>query len=119
VDRIGPPPKNYALACWWLTFHVPIEVEAIEAYSRQAAERARMDYGTFTACVLKWPKPWARMLAKRAARLAYVREHGERPPYHWARLPGDGRSGNVPVLAQKRRLSTLRKLRPDDLSVMR
>jgi hypothetical protein len=105
--KAEPPPKKYALACWWLTYRVPVESEIIPALIEEAAKRARMDDATFAMCRAQWPKAWERMLAKRAVRLAFLREHGEDPPEGWAPLPGDGRSRNVPVLAQKRRAPAL------------
>lgn len=99
------PPKKYSLACWWLTYRVPVECEAIESHIELAARRSRLDLVTFNDCVARWPKAWARMLAKRAVRLRYLREKGVCPPDGWAPLPGDRRSLNVPRLAQERQFS--------------
>ena len=108
--KTTPPPKNYALACWWLTYRVPVECAAVEPHVGEATNRARITIAQLLDFRTTWPKPWDRMLAKRAVRLAYLHEHGKQPPDGWAPLPGDGRSRNVPVLARKRRAIAAHKL---------
>lgn len=103
-----PPPKNYSLACWWLTYRVPVDCEDITHHIPEACKRASLPANTLAICRERWPKGWERMHAKRAVRLAYLQEQGKQPPAGWAPLPGDGRSANIPLLALRRRMK-LRK----------
>jgi hypothetical protein len=107
--RANAPPKNFSLACWWLTYRLPVEYEDVSAYVERAAKQSGMSFAAFTVCQGLFPKTWQRVLAKRAVRLAFLRERGEYPPDGWAPLPGDGRALNVPREAQKRQFSAFAK----------
>jgi hypothetical protein len=75
-----PAPKNFSLACWWLTYRLPVEHEDVSPWIERAAKQSRMPFATFIVCQAVFPKTWQRVLAKRAMRLAYFRERGEYPP---------------------------------------
>lgn len=99
------PDRHFKLVLWWLWSRVPVAAEIWVGIEMEAAKRARMPWERYCAAKAEFPGAFERMLAKRAVRRAYLLTTGNLPPDGWAPLVNDGRRGNVPVLALKRRFS--------------
>lgn len=84
------PPRDLKLLKHHLIYAIPIEAEITEAVIEQARRHCRMKperLAEFRTGI--HARHWARMLERRAARLAYFKTHGKEPPPWMPLFPGE------------------------------
>ena len=83
-------PRDLGLLLNCLLYRVPIEVEITEAWIETIRKHCRMKPERLAELRTgDHARHWPRMLERRAARLAYFKEHGELPPRWMGLLPGE------------------------------
>ena len=109
-----PTDKHFRLVCWSLTYDVPPDVRDIEPHIGAACDHAKMALREFQQARRKWPREFAKVLAKRERRRKWLKRHRTIRPGWTPTDPRDGRTGNFPhaALAARRRVRSwkLRRL---------
>jgi hypothetical protein len=86
IPTLAKKPRDLGLLLNVLLYRVPHEQEITEAWVEKARAHCRMKPERLAELRAgDHARHWPRMLARRAARLAYFKEHGKLPP-RWAPL---------------------------------
>ena len=100
-----PPSKHFRLVCWWLTYRVPVESEALDIHFEAAVTHCRMGLFEFLAGMRRWPAEFAKVVTKRERRRQWLAVHGSIPQGWTPPDPQDPRTANRPQAAWRARLS--------------
>ena len=83
-------PRDLGLLLNVLLYRVPIETEITEAWIETARKHCRMKPERLAELRTQdHARHWPRMIERRAARLAYFKQHGKLPPQWIGLLPGE------------------------------
>jgi hypothetical protein len=99
------PNKRVRLILWWVLYRVALDVdiEANSLWRLSAREHLKLDKDGLRGIAIRFPRHWARMLEKRARRLAYARANGGYCPEGWT-PPAPGETiRNPPLIALAKR----------------
>jgi hypothetical protein len=90
IPSLPKLPRDLGLVLHCLLYRVPVEAEITEAWIETARKHCRMKPERL-AELRAGPhaRHWPRMIERRAARLAYFKQHGELPPRWAGLLPGE------------------------------
>lgn len=90
IPRLPKKPRDLSLLLHVLLYRVPLEVEITEAWIEMVRTHCRMKPERLSELRAgPHARHWPRMIERRAARLAYFKQHGKLPPRWMALLPGE------------------------------
>ena len=112
ILRLLAMPRDLGLLLNVLLYRVPIDAEIGEAWIDKARQHCRMKPERLAELRAgDHARHWPRMIARRAARLAYFKQHGELPPRWMALLPGERDHVNALAGIHRYRKGGLAKLK--------
>ncbi len=90
IARLPRTPRDLSLLLNVLIYRVPVELEISEGWIEVARRHCKMTPERLAVVRSGlFARLWPRMNQRRAARLAYLKEHGELPPRWKGLLPGE------------------------------
>jgi len=90
IPNLSKLPRDLGLVLHCLLYRVPVEAEITEAWIETARKHCKMKPERLAELRTgDHARHWPRMLQRRAARLAYFKQHGELPPRWAGLLPGE------------------------------
>ena len=110
---MNKPTKHFSLTCWRLLYKVAIDKVLDRQDEIEACRHSRLDLALWDAGKERWPREWAKVLAKRQRRFDWFTEHGSVPDGWCPPDPKDPRrSTNKPIASYlARRGLTLEEFR--------
>jgi len=90
IPNLSKLPRDLGLMLHCLLYRLPVEAEITEASIETARKHCKMKPERLAELRTgDHARHWPRMLQRRAARLAYFKQHGELPPRWAGLLPGE------------------------------
>lgn len=90
IPKLVRKPRDLGLLLNALIYRVPVDSEITEGWIQKAREHCRMKPERLAELRSEaHSRHWPRMLERRAARLAYFKQHGKLPPRWMPLLPGE------------------------------
>lgn len=97
---VNAPTKHFRLVCWRLLYRVAVDEPLDRQHEIDACLHARLDLAAWDEQKARFPHQWAKLLAKRQRRLAWLQAHGSVPNGWTPPDPVDPRrTANKPIAA--------------------
>ena len=94
------PSKHFRLVSWRLLYRVAVNETLVRRHEIDACLHARLDLAAWDEQKAQFPHQWAKLLAKRQRRLAWLQAHGSVPNGWTPPDPADPRrTANKPIAA--------------------